>query len=96
MDGRCYLWPWLSEVSGVVMSCFHGCIAHKTGSLVQPSVRGEETCELNAEVTCDSHDTSQTVSYVFCLVRHSHDTCQTVPYIFCSSHNAMPFYCPTV
>ena len=96
MDERCYLWPWLSEVSGVVMRCFHGCIAHKTGSLVQPGVMGEETCELNAEVTRDSHATSQTVPYVFCLARHSHNTSQTVPYIFCSSHNAMPFYCPTV
>ena len=61
-------WTWLSEFSGVVLLChafsfgyFHGCIAHKTGTLVQPivqgnalfSVEGQDTFEMAVHIVTD-------------------------------------------
>ena len=49
MHGRCRVWPWFSEFSGVALGCFHafslaychGGLAQPTGRLVQPIAQGK-------------------------------------------------------
>ena len=54
---RCHIWPWLSEFSGVALSCFPlsrltvfpGYIAHETGRPVEPIFQGSLSSVVSQE-----------------------------------------------